>query len=42
MFDGKMVDTMVKDGLWESFNDYHMGMTAENIAEKWGLTRNAR
>ena len=39
MFDGKMVDTMVKDGLWESFNDYHMGMTAENIAEKWGLTR---
>ncbi|AAO34954.1 acetyl-CoA acetyltransferase [Clostridium tetani] len=39
MFDGKMVDTMVKDGLWESFNDYHMGMTAENIAEKWELTR---
>lgn len=39
MFDGKMVDAMVKDGLWESFNDYHMGMTAENIAEKWGLTR---
>jgi len=39
MFDGKLVDTMVKDGLWESFNDYHMGMTAENIAEKWNLTR---
>lgn len=39
MFDGKMVDTMVKDGLWESFNDYHMGMTAENIAEKWEITR---
>ncbi|CDI48370.1 acetyl-CoA C-acetyltransferase [Clostridium tetani] len=42
MFDGKMVDTMVKDGLWESFNDYHMGMTAENIAEKWELTREAQ
>lgn len=39
MFDGKMVDSMVKDGLWESFNDYHMGMTAENIAEKWEVTR---
>lgn len=39
MFDGKMVDMMVKDGLWDAFNDYHMGITAENVAEKWGLTR---
>ncbi|EDS78197.1 acetyl-CoA C-acetyltransferase [Clostridium massiliodielmoense] len=39
MFDGKIVDTMVKDGLWESFNDYHMGMTAENIAAKWNISR---
>ena len=30
---------MVKDGLWDAFNDYHMGITAENVAEKWGLTR---
>ena len=35
----EMVDSMIKDGLWEAFNDYHMGMTAENICEKWGLTR---
>ena len=34
-----MVDTMVNDGLWEAFNNYHMGITAENIAEQWGLTR---
>ncbi len=39
MFDGKMVDTMVKDGLWDAFNDYHMGTTAENICDKWGITR---
>ncbi|MFD3158256.1 acetyl-CoA C-acetyltransferase [Haloimpatiens sp. FM7330] len=39
MGDGKVVDTMIKDGLWESFNDYHMGITAENIAEKWNLSR---
>lgn len=39
MFDGKMVDMMVKDGLWDAFNNYHMGITAENVAEKWGLTR---
>lgn len=30
---------MIKDGLWDAFNDYHMGMTAENIAEKYNLTR---
>lgn len=39
MFDGKMVDMMVNDGLWDAFNNYHMGITAENIAEQWGLTR---
>lgn len=39
MFDAKMVDMMVNDGLWDAFNGYHMGMTAENVAEKWGLTR---
>ena len=37
--DGKLVDTMVHDALWDAFNDYHMGITAENICEKWGLTR---
>lgn len=36
---GEIVDSMIKDGLWDAFNDYHMGMTAENIAEQWGLTR---
>lgn len=35
----QMVDMMVNDGLWEAFNNYHMGITAENIAEQWGLTR---
>ncbi|ACQ51610.1 acetyl-CoA C-acetyltransferase [Clostridium botulinum] len=39
MGDGKIVDEMIKDGLWEAFNDYHMGITAENIAEQWGITR---
>ena len=39
MGDKKVVDEMIKDGLWDAFNDYHMGMTAENIAEKFGLTR---
>ncbi|MCT4593752.1 MAG: acetyl-CoA C-acetyltransferase [Anaeromicrobium sp.] len=39
MGDGKVVDEMIKDGLWDAFNNYHMGITAENIAEKWGLTR---
>ncbi|MEP3166898.1 MAG: acetyl-CoA C-acetyltransferase [Marinobacter sp.] len=34
-----MVDTMIKDGLWDAFNDYHMGATAENIVEKYGITR---
>ena len=39
MGNGKMVDTMINDALWDSFNDYHMGVTAENIAKKWNLTR---
>lgn len=42
MGDGKIVDVMIKDGLWDAFNNYHMGMTAENIAEQWGLTREAQ
>ncbi|MBV6633639.1 MAG: acetyl-CoA C-acetyltransferase [Alphaproteobacteria bacterium] len=39
MGDFQMIDTMIKDGLWDAFNGYHMGQTAENIAEKWQLTR---
>lgn len=39
MGNGTLVDSMINDGLWDAFNQYHMGITAENIAEKWGLTR---
>lgn len=39
MGDGKVVDYMIHDGLWDIFNDYHMGITAENVAEQWNLTR---
>ncbi len=39
MFNAEMVDGMVHDGLWEIFHDYHMGLTSENIAEKYGITR---
>jgi len=39
MFDAEVVDGMVRDGLWEIFYDYHMGLTSENIAEKYGITR---
>ncbi len=39
MGSGEMIDTMIKDGLWDAFNGYHMGTTAENVAEKWQLTR---
>jgi acetyl-CoA C-acetyltransferase len=39
MGDWKMVDTMIVDGLWDAFNNYHMGVTAENIAEKFGFSR---
>ncbi|SCP98483.1 acetyl-CoA C-acetyltransferase [Anaerobium acetethylicum] len=34
-----ILDSMIQDGLWDAFNNYHMGMTAENIAEKWNITR---
>ena len=37
--DAKIVDHMVNDGLWDAFNDYHMGITAENVAERYGITR---
>src|SRR3974390_303208 len=37
--DGKLVDSMVPDGLWDKYNDYHMGNTGENVAEKYGITR---
>ncbi len=39
MGDAKIVDAMIKDGLWDAFNNYHMGITAENIAEQYNLTR---
>ena len=39
MGDGAVVDEMIKDGLWDVFNDYHMGITAENLAEKFGISR---
>ena len=39
MNNGVLVDTMIKDALWDAFNDYHMIKTADNIAERWGLTR---
>ena len=39
MGDAKMIDTMIKDGLWDAFNGYHMGTTAENVAEKFQVTR---
>ena len=35
----ELVDTMIKDGLWDAFNGYHMGTTAENVAQKWQITR---
>ena len=39
MGDAQVIDSMVKDGLWCAFNDYHMGITAENVAERYGITR---
>ena len=39
MGDLKLVDTMIKDGLWDAFHGYHMGTTAENVAQKWQITR---
>ena len=42
MGDAKMVDTMIVDGLWDVYNQYHMGVTAENVAKKYGVTRAAQ
>ena len=42
MGDVKYIDSMVHDGLWDAFNGYHMGQTAENIAEKWQISREAQ
>jgi acetyl-CoA C-acetyltransferase len=39
MGDAQMIDTMIKDGLWDAFHGYHMGTTAENVAERWQITR---
>ncbi|SNT72950.1 acetyl-CoA C-acetyltransferase [Paracoccus seriniphilus] len=39
MGDVKMIDTMIRDGLWDAFNNYHMGQTAENVAEQWQISR---
>ena len=39
MGEKKMVDSMIKDGLWDAYNNYHMGTTAENINDIWGITR---
>ena len=39
MGSSELVDTMIKDGLWDAFNGYHMGTTAENVAQKWQITR---
>ena len=37
--ESNLIDTMIKDGLWDAFNGYHMGITAENVASKWQITR---
>ena len=42
MGNGSLIDSMINDGLWDIFNGYHMGITAENVAEKYGLTRQAQ
>lgn len=39
MGDGKIVDVMIRDGLWDAFNNYHMGITAENVAEQFGISQ---
>ena len=39
MNNAEIIDTMVNDALWDAFNNYHMGITAENVADQWGLTR---
>jgi len=42
MGDMKYIDTMIRDGLWDAFNGYHMGQTAENVAEQWQISREAQ
>jgi acetyl-CoA C-acetyltransferase len=42
MGDVSFIDTMIRDGLWDAFNGYHMGVTAENVAKHWQITRNAQ
>ncbi len=42
MGDMKYIDTMIRDGLWDAFNGYHMGQTAENVAEQWKISREAQ
>ena len=42
MGNAALVDTMINDGLWDAFNNYHMGITAENVAEKYGISREAQ
>jgi acetyl-CoA C-acetyltransferase len=42
MGDMKYIDSMIRDGLWDAFNGYHMGQTAENVAEKWQISRDAQ
>ena len=39
MGDYQMIDSMIRDGLWDAFNGYHMGNTAENVARQWQITR---
>lgn len=39
MGNGELTDSMISDGLWDAFNDYHMGITAENVAEQWNISR---
>ena len=41
MNNATIIDTMVNDALWDAFNNYHMMITAENVCEQWGLTREA-
>jgi acetyl-CoA C-acetyltransferase len=42
MGNAELVDSMIQDGLWDAFNDYHMGVTAENLVEKYGISRQAQ
>src|SRR6201996_4020984 len=42
MGDMQLIDTMIRDGLWDAFNGYHMGVTAENVAKQWQITRESQ